>query len=257
MDFLHSYHLSVKTMLSAFLLSLSAALFSLGGDSIGPDASLTNDTGGFSVHTGRAYKLVRIEADSLPVREVKLVMSGDFPLDSLSLPVWPLANFLQSSPPDFTLPVVNRSSVHFGNSGVAGANRPTKLISLQVDYDLAEGDYVVGVSASTQAYLSGSSATESFPSVYERYEVHPPMYLPPGVSWAMNVLADPSASDFNGDGFVNYQDYRQWESQFGTSYQGVDLLSWQRDLGYDPVPEPYFQLALFLIATLLLFRTRN
>jgi hypothetical protein len=236
---------------------LFAALLPVGGDSIGPHPSYTSDKGGFSLYSGTPAKQVTILGEA-SINKIEAVVFGEFNPSSFQVPVWTLASYIASAPPDNYAHIINSSAIDWGNSGLAGGNLPTKLVTLEVAYDLEQGTYVIGLSSSSQkAKLAGTSLETELLSTYERLNVTPRAYLPPHLSWAVNLFAEYPA-DFNQDYLVDLLDFHAWKAGFGPTYSGSDLLAWQRGASYNPIPEPYAFMALwFLISLFLTYRTRN
>lgn len=237
--------------MTAILSFLAAILIPLGGDAIGPDASLTDATGGFSMTTG--VPAVYVETiGTVPVKRLEAVVFGPFDPMRMDVPVWSLARYVANEPPDLVAPIINASSRVWGNSGVAGGNRETSMVELEVQFDLPAGQWVVGARSTVAGtMISGSRADPAPTGLYERIDVTPRSVLPDGIAWAMNVMAEPCAADLNSDGVVDFADFGYWEVQFGDSMTGEDMLAWQRSCGVEMIPEPYGWFALFLLAAIV------
>ncbi|MCC6494488.1 MAG: sulfatase-like hydrolase/transferase [Pirellulales bacterium] len=97
--------------------------------------------------------------------------------------------------------------------------------------------------------------------------------LPTGLKWAIQyrsqsvllTVVNQLAGDFDNNGVVNSADLQSWKFAFGSGRDGVDLLSWQRNLGAkivlpsgaSAVPEPAAGLLACLAAALWEMRRRG
>lgn len=225
-------------------------LIPMSGDAVGPTPGATDSTGGLS---GRPAAAVTAEAPRA-VRAVEAVLFGQFDPLEIGVSVWPLAAYLAGDPGE-PVPLHDYALAKWGNAGLAGGHRDTYRAVFDVAIDLERGDYVIGLDLPAGARLAGSRAAEGPAPYYERPGVIPRSALTAGATrWALNVLAEPPDGDFNEDGVVDAFDLTTWETGYGSTFDGSDLLRWQRGGGigavYAPVPEAHGMMAAYTLVCL-------
>jgi hypothetical protein len=225
-------------------------LIPMSGDAVGPTPAATDSTGGLS---GRPAAAVSTPVPR-EVRQVETIVFGQFDPLAVNVSVWPLAGYLAGDPGE-SVPIQEYALHRWGNAGLAGGWRDTYRLVFDVAVDLKSGDYVIGLDLPSTARLAGSRATEGPAPYYERPGVIPRSNLSAGATrWALNVLAEPPAGDFNQDGVVDAFDLATWQAGYGSTFDGSDLLRWQRGGGigavYAPVPEAHGIMAAYTLVCL-------
>lgn len=225
-------------------------LIPMSGDAVGPTPVATDSTGGLS---GRPAAAVSTPVPRA-VRQVEAILFGQFDPMQVGISVWPMAAYLAGDPGE-PVPMQEYSMARWGNAGLAGGWKETYRVAFDVALDLERGDYVIGLDLPAASRLAGSRATEGPAPYYERPGVIPRSNLSAGATrWALNVLAEPPDGDFNQDGVVDAFDFQAWQTGYGSTFDGSDLLRWQRGGGigavYAPVPEAHGMMAAYTLVCL-------
>lgn len=200
-------------------------IVSLGGDPIG-DVTLSDHTGGFS---GRPMVLVET-FEPITIRQIRAVIFSALGAASPSQ-ITPIAFVAMATIPS-TIAVSGVESRPWGTAGLAGNNQPTTLAEYAVELRLPPGRHLVGLTVPHPLRVSGSRSAEGLPAWYERPGETPRTELI-GRRWALAVMVDEQAGDFNRDGKIDGVDLATWSAGYGETYSGRELLDWQRQGGVD------------------------
>jgi len=222
-------------------------LLPMSGDAVGPLPAVTDATGGLS---GRPAVAVSTPVPRA-VRQIEAIMFGTFDPMDVELSISPLAAYLAGDRGE-PVPIQEYAMRRWGNAGLAGGWKDTYRVQFAVMIDLAKGDHIIALDLPNTARLAGSRATEGPVAYYERPGVIQRSVLSAGAArWAANVLAAPPEGDFDENGVVDAFDFATWETGYGSTFDGANLLQWQRGGGsgaaYAPVPEASGSIAAYLL----------
>lgn len=230
-----------------FLAAALLLMLPLNGDAVGPTPAATDATGGLS---GRPAVAVSTPVPRA-IRQIDAIMFGAFDPMDVELSISPLAAYLAGDPGE-PVPIQEYSMRRWGNAGLAGGWQDTYQVQFAVMIDLQKGDHIIALDLPSTARLAGSRAADGPVAYYERPGVIQRSVLSAGAArWAANVLAAPPEGDFNEDGVVDAFDFATWQTGFGDTFDGSNLLQWQRGGGigaaYAPVPEANGMIATYLL----------
>jgi hypothetical protein len=229
----------------------------LGGDAIGVDSSLTDNTGGLSaVQIGSFnYGQPAIGVTLLPgydVQELRVIVFGELQ-DDYRYYLWPGTTYLDGLPSQWSYDQAPTSVTPFGNAGPAGNYEATNDLRFDFSWfgpDYSPGltiyDWVIGFQEIEHNELSpyrtrvtGSNCLCG-PIPYfsrqnePRHQIH--------IHWGMTLSAFPNG-DYNEDGTVNIEDYPAWRDNSGSL---EEYTAWQSNFIQNPEPSSLTLLMLLL-----------
>lgn len=215
-------------MLLAKLL-LAAALLPLGGQALTAPAA-TEATGGLGIDSRPAA--IVVEHTRPVAQRVELVGFGRLDPATLRYPFWRLDAYVAGDAPLGYLQAAGAATVEpWGNAGLAGGHRDTYRITQPVTGLLPAGQLVVGVEATQPgALLSGADQRRDATYMGAVWQTADGVrgLLPHSITWALDVWSAPLGIDIKPP----VADVYLWELDFGTLYDGADLLRWQREASW-------------------------